>query len=85
MLPTSAIVAQVLGSGDDNVFAGMRPGSVVIEMSSGMPSITQELAEKVAALGGHLIDAPVSGGVPRAKTGRAGDHGRRRSRRSSTA
>src|SRR5580658_3352114 len=68
MLPTSAIVAQVLG-GDDNVFAGLKPGSVVIEMSSGIPSITQELAEKVAALGSHLIDAPVSGGVPRAKTG----------------
>jgi 3-hydroxyisobutyrate dehydrogenase len=31
--------------------------------------VTQELAERVHALGGHLIDAPVSGGVPRAKTG----------------
>jgi len=59
----------VLGSGDDNLLAGLRPGSVVIEMSSGIPSITQELAEKVAALGGDMIDAPVSGGVPRAKTG----------------
>jgi 3-hydroxyisobutyrate dehydrogenase len=69
MLPTSAIVAAVLGGGDDNVFAGMKPGTIVIEMSSGIPSVTQELAEKVAALGGHMIDAPVSGGVPRAKTG----------------
>ena len=48
---------------------GMQPGTVVIEMSSGVPTVTQALAEKVAALGGHLIDAPVSGGVPRAKTG----------------
>jgi 3-hydroxyisobutyrate dehydrogenase len=69
MLPTSAIVAAVLGGGDDNVFKGLKPGTVVIEMSSGIPSTTQELAEKVAALGGHMIDAPVSGGVPRAKTG----------------
>ena len=69
MLPTSAIVERVLGGGDDNVFAGMKPGTVVIEMSSGVPSVTQGLAEKVAALGGHVIDAPVSGGVPRAKTG----------------
>jgi 3-hydroxyisobutyrate dehydrogenase len=69
MLPTSVIVAAVLGSGDDNVFAGLKPGTVVIEMSSGIPSMTQALAEKVAALGGHMIDAPVSGGVPRAKTG----------------
>jgi len=69
MLPTSAIVQQVLSDGDDNVLASMRPGTVVIEMSSGVPSVTQELAEHVRALGGHLIDAPVSGGVPRAKTG----------------
>ena len=69
MLPTSAIVAAVLGTGDDNLFAGLKPGTIVIEMSSGIPSVTQELAEKVAALGSHMIDAPVSGGVPRAKTG----------------
>ena len=69
MLPTSAIVERVLAGGDDNLLAGMKPGTVVIEMSSGVPTVTQALAEKVAALGGHLIDAPVSGGVPRAKTG----------------
>lgn len=69
MLPTSAIVERVLAGGDDNLFAGMKPGTIIIEMSSGVPSATQALAEKVAALGGILIDAPVSGGVPRAKTG----------------
>lgn len=69
MLPTSAIVQHVLSAGDDNVLAGIKPGTVVIEMSSGVPSVTQELAEHVHAIGGHLIDAPVSGGVPRAKTG----------------
>jgi len=69
MLPTSAIVARVLADGDDNLMAGLRPGTVLIEMSSGVPSVTQTLAERVASLGGHMIDAPVSGGVPRAKTG----------------
>jgi 3-hydroxyisobutyrate dehydrogenase len=69
MLPTSVIVENVLAGGDDNVFAGMKPGTIVIEMSSGVPSVTQRLAQEVAALGGHLIDGPVSGGVPRAKTG----------------
>ena len=69
MLPTSVIVEHVLAGGDDNVFAGMKPGTIVIEMSSGVPSVTQRLAQEVAALGGHLIDGPVSGGVPRAKTG----------------
>jgi len=69
MLPTSVIVEHVLTGGDDNVFAGMKPGTIVIEMSSGVPSVTQRLAQEVGALGGHLIDGPVSGGVPRAKTG----------------
>ena len=69
MLPTSVIVERVLAGGDDNVFAGMKPGTILIEMSSGVPSVTQELAEKVAALGAVMIDGPVSGGVPRAKTG----------------
>jgi 3-hydroxyisobutyrate dehydrogenase len=69
ILPTSAIVAKVLQDGEDNVLAGMRPGTVIVEMSSGVPTVTQELAERVASLGGHMIDAPVSGGVPRARTG----------------
>src|ERR1700709_7065 len=69
MLPTSVIVERVLSGGDDNLFSGMKPGTIIIEMSSGVPSVTQRLAEQVAALGGTLIDAPVSGGVPRARTG----------------
>ena len=69
MLPTSVIVEHVLGGGDDNIYAGMKPGTIIIEMSSGVPSVTQRLAEQVAALGGHMIDGPVSGGVPRARTG----------------
>ena len=51
MLPTSGIVERVLATGDDSVFAGMKPGTVVIEMSSGVPSVTQLLAEKVMELG----------------------------------
>jgi len=69
MLPTSVIVERVLAEGDDNLFAGMRPGTIIIEMSSGVPSVTQRLAQQVDGLGGTLIDAPVSGGVPRARTG----------------
>ncbi|MDE2006027.1 MAG: NAD(P)-dependent oxidoreductase [Rhodospirillales bacterium] len=69
ILPTSAIVRAVLTGGDDNIQAGMKPGTGVVDMTSGVPSVPQELAQRVAELGGVLIDAPVSGGVPRAKTG----------------
>ncbi len=67
ILPTSAIVESVL-CGDDGVIAGLKKDAVIIEMSSGVPTTTRMLAERVAKAGGHLVDAPVSGGVPRAKT-----------------
>ncbi len=69
MLPTSLHVATVLAEGDDNVLAGLKPGSIVIDMTSGQPAVTQALAARVAAAGAVLIDAPVSGGVSRARTG----------------
>ncbi|MBV9734744.1 MAG: NAD(P)-dependent oxidoreductase [Acidisphaera sp.] len=68
ILPTSAIVAEVL-TGEDAVLDTLAPGSVVIEMTSGLPALTRRLAERVAACGSALIDAPVSGGVARARTG----------------
>lgn len=69
MLPTSTHVGSVLAEAEDNLLAGLAPGSVVIDMTSGQPAVTQALAAKVAAAGSILIDAPVSGGVSRAKTG----------------
>jgi 3-hydroxyisobutyrate dehydrogenase len=69
MLPTSGLVSSVLADAEEAVLAGLKPGSLVIDMTSGEPSVTRRLAEQVAALGGVMIDAPVSGGVPRAKTG----------------
>jgi len=69
MLPTSAHVAAVLAEGDDHVLAGLKPGSIVIDMTSGQPAVTQKLAERLAEVGAVLIDAPVSGGVSRARTG----------------
>jgi 3-hydroxyisobutyrate dehydrogenase len=69
MLPTSAHVGAVLAGGDDNVLAGLKPGSIVVDMTSGQPAVTQALALKLAEAGCVLIDAPVSGGVPRARTG----------------
>jgi 3-hydroxyisobutyrate dehydrogenase len=68
MLPTSTIDEKVLTEAD-GVLAGLRHGALVIVMTSGNPSKTKELAEKVAAKGGTLMDAPVSGGVPRATDG----------------
>jgi 3-hydroxyisobutyrate dehydrogenase len=65
MLPTSAVVDQVLSGAQER----MRPGALVIEMSSGVPAMTQALAGRLRKRDVRLIDAPVSGGVKRARTG----------------
>jgi 3-hydroxyisobutyrate dehydrogenase len=68
MLPTSAIVEQVLLSAD-GFSSGLQPGALIIEMSSGVPAHTQKIAKGLAERSVRLVDAPVSGGVKRAMTG----------------
>lgn len=65
MLPTSAAVGIVL----DKIGASLRSGAVMIDMTSGVPADTKALAARVTEAGAVLIDAPVSGGVSRARTG----------------
>ena len=64
MLPDSAVVRGVL--------AGLvpAPGAVVVDMSSSEPLVTRELAAEIARGGATLVDAPVSGGVAGAVSGR---------------
>jgi len=67
MLPNSEIVeGVVLGEG---LLDAMSPGSVLIDMSSSDPRRTVGLAQRVLARGVAFADAPVSGGVARARTG----------------
>jgi 3-hydroxyisobutyrate dehydrogenase len=61
MLPSSAIVEAVLI--DEGVLEQIAPGSTLIDMGSSEPLRTRALAERAAACGVELVDAPVSGGV----------------------
>ncbi|MBL8387700.1 MAG: NAD(P)-dependent oxidoreductase [Hydrogenophaga sp.] len=64
--------------------SGLRPGSLVIDMSSIQPRQARDHAARLAALGVHHLDAPVSGGTVGAEAGtlaimaggKAGDFGR---------
>lgn len=70
MLPTGKIVREALIENQGGAFAeALRPGTLVIDMSSSEPVGTRELGKALDRLGVILIDAPVSGAVPRAKTG----------------
>jgi 3-hydroxyisobutyrate dehydrogenase len=68
ILPTSREVREVL-LGPKGLLEALRPGSLVLEMTSADPSATRELEREVAARGSALIDAPVSGGVRGAREG----------------
>lgn len=69
MLPTGAIVRQVLLEQDGGLAAHLAPGATVIDMSSSEPLGSRALAEALGARGLRFIDAPVSGGVPGAVAG----------------
>ena len=61
MLPDSPEVREVY-LGPDGAFEALRPGWLAIDMSSIAPSTARELAERAAAGGADMLDAPVSGG-----------------------
>jgi 3-hydroxyisobutyrate dehydrogenase len=65
ILPTSAQVAEVAAA----LAPALSPGSLVIDMTSGQPATTREVAAELERRGIGMIDAPVSGGVPRARNG----------------
>ena len=61
MLPDPPDVAAVLFE-PDGLAEGLRPGSVVVDMSTGDPLLAREWAARLAAVGVACLDAPVSGG-----------------------
>ncbi len=71
MLPTGADVcgAALGGENKPGLADAMAQGGLVIDMSSSEPMGTRRLGAALAARGLNLIDAPVSGGVPRALDG----------------
>ena len=68
MLPNSPHVkTAVLGA--NGVLEGAKPGLILIDMSSIAPLASQEIATAVAKKGVKMLDAPVSGGEPKAIDG----------------
>ena len=66
MLPDTPDVEKVL-FGENGVASGLTAGKTVVDMSSISPIETQAFAKRIAALGCHYLDAPVSGGEVGAK------------------
>lgn len=65
MLPNGAIVRAVV----EEMRPYLKPGAVIVDMSSSDPMGTRALGEELIASGFGFVDAPVSGGVKRAVDG----------------
>lgn len=68
MLPDSPHVEAVI-NGKDGVLEGIKPGCTIIDMSSIAPSMAQKLHALAKEKGVAMLDAPVSGGEPKAIDG----------------
>ncbi|MBM4761041.1 2-hydroxy-3-oxopropionate reductase [Bacillus sp. B15-48] len=68
MLPNSPHVKEV-ALGENGLVEGFAPGKVLIDMSSIAPAASQEIAAALAEKGVEMLDAPVSGGEPKAIDG----------------
>lgn len=61
MLPDSPQVREVV-AGEGGVLEGIKEGSLLVDMSTISPVVTEELAAAVKEKGASMLDAPVSGG-----------------------
>ena len=68
MLPNSPHVKSVMLT-DNKVAEHMEKGAVFIDMSSINPLASREIADELAKMGVEMLDAPVSGGEPKAIDG----------------
>lgn len=68
MLPNSPQVREVV-LGENGVLEGAAKGSIVVDMSSIAPLASREIAAALAEKGVRMLDAPVSGGEPKAIEG----------------
>jgi 3-hydroxyisobutyrate dehydrogenase len=69
MLPDGDAVRAAIVDGHEPAIRTMKPGTIVIDMSSSSPIQTKALGHSLRAQGFGLIDAPVSGGVQKAIDG----------------
>ncbi len=61
MLPDSPDV-ELVYAGEKGIFAGAKPGMLLIDMSTISPAVARKLAGEAQRRGCDMIDAPVSGG-----------------------
>ena len=69
MLPDSPHVEEVVLGKDGVLEADLKPGFILVDMSSIAPLVARKIEKAMQARGGDMLDAPVSGGEPGAIAG----------------
>jgi 3-hydroxyisobutyrate dehydrogenase-like beta-hydroxyacid dehydrogenase len=67
---TDARALEAVTQGPDGILAGLGPGKIYVDMTTGTPEASRALAEQVAVVGARMLDAPVSGSVSTLEEGR---------------
>jgi 3-hydroxyisobutyrate dehydrogenase-like beta-hydroxyacid dehydrogenase len=60
---------QSITDGPDGVVAGLSTGKIYVDMSTVSPRLSRDLAQRVAATGAQMLEAPVSGSVGAVEAG----------------
>jgi 3-hydroxyisobutyrate dehydrogenase-like beta-hydroxyacid dehydrogenase len=67
---TNVAALEAVTQGPDGILAGLSPGKLYVDMTTGTPEASRALAERVEAMGAQMLDAPVSGSVSTLEEGR---------------
>ena len=59
-----------VSTGEEGILKGLRVGAAVFDLSTNSPMVIRELHDKFKQQGGHLLEAPVSGGPSGAHSGK---------------
>ena len=70
LVVTGSPQVEAVLTGPDGILAGLRPGSIVIDCSTAIPSSTVRMAQAVQQAGGRFLDAPMTRTPKEAAEGR---------------
>jgi 3-hydroxyisobutyrate dehydrogenase-like beta-hydroxyacid dehydrogenase len=67
---TNTKALDAITEGPDGILAGLGPGKIYVDSTTGTPEGSRALAERVAETGAVMLDAPVSGSVSTLEEGK---------------
>jgi 3-hydroxyisobutyrate dehydrogenase-like beta-hydroxyacid dehydrogenase len=70
VMVTNSAADEAVMNGPDGLFAGLKAGKVIVDISTVSPDVSRALAAKAREMGGDMVDAPVSGSITTLQQGK---------------